>query len=141
MIKGLSHITFLVKDLEKTSDLLKTVLDAREVYSSGDDSHSISRECFFMIGTVWVAIMEGEPLSERTYNHVAFKIDDGQFEIYEQRVRDMGLEFRVGRPRIEGEGRSLYFYDYDNHLLELHTGTLCDRLKAYRDAACCDPGH
>ncbi|EIW18957.1 lactoylglutathione lyase-like lyase [Pelosinus fermentans DSM 17108] len=33
---------------------------------------------------------------------------------------------------MEGEGRSLYFYDYDNHLFELHTGTLTERLKRYK---------
>lgn len=35
------------------------------------------------------------------------------------------------RKRIEGEGHSIYFYDYDNNLLELHTGTLEERLEAY----------
>lgn len=34
---------------------------------------------------------------------------------------------------MEGEGRSLYFYDYDNHLFELHTGTLTERLKRYKN--------
>jgi len=35
------------------------------------------------------------------------------------------------RPRAEGEGQSIYFYDYDGHLFELHTGTLTDRLVRY----------
>jgi hypothetical protein len=32
---------------------------------------------------------------------------------------------------VEGEGMSLYFYDYDNNLFELHTGTLEQRLARY----------
>lgn len=48
-----------------------------------------------------------------------------------KRIETLGLTFREGRSRIEGEGRSLYFYDYDNHLFELHTGTLSERLKSY----------
>lgn len=44
----------------------------------------------------------------------------------------MGIEIRESRNRIKEEGRSIYFYDYDNHLFELHTGTLNERLEAYR---------
>jgi len=43
----------------------------------------------------------------------------------------MGLQLREGRPRVEGEGRSIYFYDHDNHLFELHTATLDDRLQTF----------
>jgi fosfomycin resistance protein FosX len=35
------------------------------------------------------------------------------------------------RARFEGEGDPLYLYDYDNHLFELHTGTLEQRLTKY----------
>jgi len=38
-----------------------------------------------------------------------------------------------GRPRLGGEGRSIYFYDYDNHLFELHTSSLSNRLKQYAE--------
>ncbi len=75
--------------------------------------------------------MEGSPLSERSYNHVAFKIDDSDFEEYWRRVADAGLEQRTPRPRVEGEGRSLCFYGPDNHLFELHTSTLDKRLDRY----------
>src|SRR5690606_8240713 len=81
-VEGISHITLVVRDLERTAQLLKDVLDAREVYSSGDETFSIAREKFFLIGGVWVAIMEGPALSERTYNHVAFKIPEEEFELY-----------------------------------------------------------
>jgi len=134
MIEGLSHVTFVVRDLERMTTFLETILDARQVYSSGDDTHSLSRERFFLVGSVWLAIMEGEPLPEKSYNHVAFKIPDHEFTEYEERIRSMGLEFRVARSRIEGEGRSIYFHDYDNHLFELHTGTLSERLLTYRSS-------
>jgi len=131
MIEGLSHITFVVSDMERTGQFLETVLDGREVYSSGDDTFSISRERFYLVGGLWIAIMEGAPLSDQTYNHVAFKISENSFEKFAQRVKASGVEFRTSRPRISGEGRSLYFYDYDNHLFELHTGTLNQRLESY----------
>ena len=37
------------------------------------------------------------------------------------------------RNRVEGEGESLYYYDFDNHLFELHTGTLEQRLHRYAE--------
>lgn len=131
MIEGLSHVTFIVSDLDRMSEFLSRIFGAEEIYASGDATFSISRENFFLIGGVWVAIMEGDSLGERTYNHIAFKISDDEFDAYADRVRSMDLDLREGRSRVDGEGRSLYFYDYDNHLFELHTGTLEQRLERY----------
>ena len=49
-------------------------------------------------------------------------------------IRSLDLEVREGRSRVEGEGHSIYFYDYDNHMFELHSGTLEERLKRYAEA-------
>lgn len=132
MIQGISHITFIVRDLEKMTKFLTCIFDAEEVYSSGEQAFSLSKEKFFLINGLWVAIMEGEPLPEKTYNHVAFRITEEDYEFYAARVRRLGVDMKSGRSRVEGEGRSLYFYDYDNHLFELHTGTLNQRLQRYR---------
>ena len=135
MIEGLSHITFIVRDLERMSLFLTNIFDAREIYSSGEKEFSISKEKFFLINGLWFAIMEGEPLAEKTYNHVALKVSEADFEKYVKRVRSLGVEILEGRSRINGEGKSLYFYDYDNHLFELHTGTLEQRLELYRETS------
>ena len=68
-------------------------------------------------------------------SHVAFVVrdlerEDAEVEAYEAKVKAHGLEISPPRQRISGEGRSLYFYD-DNHLFELHTGTLTERLERY----------
>ncbi|KAB8334356.1 FosX/FosE/FosI family fosfomycin resistance thiol transferase [Scytonema tolypothrichoides VB-61278] len=133
MIQGISHITFIVRDLEKMTKFLVSIFDAKEIYSSGDQTFSISKEKFFLINGLWIAIMEGESMPEKTYNHVAFKITEEDYEFYAARVRSFGVDVKEGRSRVEGEGRSLYFYDYDNHLFELHTGTLNQRLQTYQD--------
>jgi catechol 2,3-dioxygenase-like lactoylglutathione lyase family enzyme len=134
MIEGLSHITFIVRDLKKMTHFLTTIFDAKEIYSSGDKTFSISQEKFFLINDIWIAIMEGEPLSEKTYNHVAFKVPQEDFDKYIESVKKLGIEVREGRSRVSGEGNSFYFYDYDNHLFELHTGTLQQRLDRYKQA-------
>jgi len=131
MIQGISHITYIVRDLEKMKKFLTFIFDAQEVYSSGERTFSISKEKFFLINDLWIAIMDGESLSEKTYNHLAFKITEQDYELYAARLKSLGVEVNEGRSRVEGEGRSLYFYDYDNHLFELHTGTLNQRLQRY----------
>jgi len=135
MIEGLSHITFIVRDLDRMEKILVGALDAKKVYDSGATTFSLSREKFFLIGAeatrVWVAVMEGENLPTRTYNHVAFKIAEADYQACLERVKSLGLEIREGRSRADGEGRSIYFHDDDNHLFELHTGTLADRMKRY----------
>ena len=76
--------------------------------------------------------MKGDALSQRSYNHIAFAVDDAELVNADHAVRSLGLEVLPSRPRVEGEGQSLYFYDYDNHLFELHSGTLRRRLVRYR---------
>lgn len=130
-MKGLSHITLIVKDLSRTKSLFEEVLGAKEIYSSGSDTFSISKEKFFLIGETWLCIMEGDERPERSYNHIAFSVEDEEIGKLTEKLVLLGAEIKEDRPRVEGEGRSVYFYDYDNHLFELHSGSLRDRLSAY----------
>ena len=134
MIDGLSHITFIVSDLDKMEVILMKVLDAKKIYDSGDRTYSLSKERFFNIGGIWLATMEGEALRDKTYNHVAFKMAVEDYDKKMQRIQALGLEVKEGRSRVDGEGRSIYFYDSDNHMFELHSGTLQDRLRCYDKA-------
>ena len=131
MIEGISHITFIVKDLDKATNFFKSIFDAKEVYNSGDKKHSSSREKFLLINNIWIAIMEGESLKEKTYNHIAFKIPKSELKKYVERVKVLGVKIRNPRTRIKGESNSIYFYDFDNHLFEIHTGKLDERLSTY----------
>ncbi|MFT3674161.1 FosX/FosE/FosI family fosfomycin resistance hydrolase [Aestuariivirga sp.] len=132
MIEGLSHLTFIVRDLDRMGRIITEVLGGREVYSSGDRTFSTSREKFFVAGGLWIAIMEGESLPTRSYNHVAFKVSEEHLVRAKGAITRLGLEMRPPRPRVAGEGQSLYFHDEDNHLFELHTGTLEARLARYK---------
>ena len=134
MIQGISHITFIVHDLDKMTRIITEVFGGREVYASGAKHYSISPEKFFDVGGIWIAVMQGDGLPTRTYNHVAFKASVQQLAKAKLAIEKLGLELREPRPRIAGEAQSLYFYDDDNHhLFELHTGTLEDRLAAYQE--------
>ena len=130
-VQGISHITFIVRDLELMAKFLCDGLGATEVYDSSDKNYSLSREKFFILGGVWLAAMEGNPPSERSYQHLAFEVTEQDLALFEVRLRAIGVEVKEPRPRVPGEASSLYFYDFDNHLFELHTGTLDERLKRY----------
>ena len=134
-MEGISHITFIVSDLERMATFLCQGLGASEVYDSSGRNYSISREKFFVLGGVWLAAMEGTPFTERSYQHVAFRVSESELPEYEARLKSIGVEVKPPRPRVEGEGLSLYFYDFDNHLFELHSGTLQQRLTRY-EAGC-----
>ena len=131
MIQGISHITLIVSDVERSAVFFQKVLDAKEVYDSGRETFSLSREKFLLIGGTWLCLMEGASLPEPTYHHIAFSVEEQDLEVYALRLQAAGAIIKKGRPRVNGEGHSLYFYDFDNHLFELHTGTLEERLKRY----------
>lgn len=133
-ITGLSHATFVVSDLERSARLFREGLGAREVYDSAGREHSLSREKFFVLGGLWLVAMEGPPLAEPSYRHLAFAVGAAEITLFRQRLQALGVEILPGRGRIEGEGDSLYFRDWDGHLFELHAGTLDQRLAAYAAA-------
>ena len=129
-IQELSHITLIVKDIQKTAKVFCDVFGAQEIYDSKNKNYSVSREKYFLVGNIWIVLMEGEPV-ERSYRHIAFKVDEKDLSGFRASLEALGLEIKPSRPRIEGEGKSLYFYDYDNNLYELHAGTLQQRLYKY----------
>jgi catechol 2,3-dioxygenase-like lactoylglutathione lyase family enzyme len=128
---GISHITFIVRDLDRMAAFLCKGLGAREVYDSAGGNYSLSREKFFVLGGIWLAAMEGDPPAERSYHHIAFAVSESDLPMYQANLQALGAEFRTPRGRVDGEGQSLYFYDFDNHLFELHAGTLEQRLVRY----------
>jgi len=64
MIETISHITLIVRDVQKMGHFLRTIFDAEEVYDSSKKNFSLSYEKFFIVGGTWIAVMEGDPLPE-----------------------------------------------------------------------------
>jgi catechol 2,3-dioxygenase-like lactoylglutathione lyase family enzyme len=143
MVQGLSHLTFIVRDLDRMESILTTVLGARRVYDSGNETFSLSRERFFLIGgspgdldapaPIWVAIMEGEALPSRTYNHVAFKIADADYPALLERVRALGLDVREAAPVSPAKAARSIFTTPTIILLNCIPVTLGERLKRYAE--------
>jgi len=130
-IEQLSHITLICKNIDKTGEFLKKIFGAIEYYSTEEIIFSVSKEKFFKMGGIWVVVMEGDPVA-KTYNHIAFQVDATKFVWLRAEIEKLGLNILEGRKRKAEEGESLYFYDYDNHLFELHSGSLDERIKHYK---------
>ena len=131
-VMKISHITFICKNIEKTGIFLKQIFGAIEYYSTKEDAYSLSKEKFFKINdALWIVAMEGEPIF-KTYNHLAFKAEATEFPRLHRELEKLGLEILPGRNRRTEEGESMYFYDYDNHLFEFHSGNINDRLRYYQ---------
>ena len=128
---ALDHITLICKDLDKTAAMFKELFGAEEVYATNKNIYSIAKERFFKIQNIWFIIMEGEATT-KTYNHIAFKVFSPELKMLREKVEKMGLQILAGRTRTRDEGEALYFYDYDNHLFEFHSGSLEKRLRYYR---------
>ena len=108
-VLGLSHLTFIVRDVDRTARLFCEGLGAQEVYDSQGRNFSLSREKFVLLGGLWLAFMEGEPPSERTYRHVAFAVVDEDLPACEARLRALGAEVKPPRPRVEARGSRCTF--------------------------------
>ncbi len=130
MIQELSHITLICKDLEKSTRFLQEILGAKQHYATDKKIYSVAKERFFKVGDIWIVIMQGEKI-DKSYNHIAFQIDHNSLHILREKIVALGLEILPGRSRTKEEGDSIYFYDYDNHLFELHSGNLEKRLEYY----------
>lgn len=115
-VKAINHLAFACEDLDKSADLFKYVFGAEEIKSTHD-------ERFLKLADFWIVILKGKSL-EKSYNHYAFQVDPNDLSEFEEKIRHLQLTILPGRDRAVGENNSLYFYDYDNHLFELHTGDL-----------------
>lgn len=56
-INGISHITLICKELNKSANLFRDLFGAVEIYSSDKKNFSIAKEKFFLIGDLWIALL------------------------------------------------------------------------------------
>lgn len=128
-IQGLNHILFSVTNLEASLKFYQNVFGAK-LLAKG------RKTAYFDIKGMWIALNEEKdvPRNEIThsYTHIAFSIEETEFNSFYQNLVDLNVNIIQGRRRHHRDKKSIYFTDLDSHMFEFHTGTLQDRLNYYK---------
>lgn len=128
-IKGLNHFLFSVSDLDKSIQFYEKIFDAKLLVKGRSTA-------YFELAGIWLALNVEEDIPRNeindTYTHIAFTIEEDEFDQMYEKLKAYNVNILPGRPRNKRDKKSLYFTDPDGHKFEFHTGTLKDRLAYYQ---------
>ena len=74
------------------------------------------------VGHVWFVLVEGEPASSCTDDHIAFTVEEAKLRALAEKLSALGIENQMSR--AGAAVKSPCFVNYDNHLFEFHKGHL-----------------
>lgn len=130
MIKSINHICYSVSNLDNSIRFYKDIL-CGELLVSGKTT------AYLDIGGLWVALNEEKDIPRNeiqySYTHTAFAIEESEYNSWHQWLKKNNVNILEGRTRNLRDKQSIYFTDPDGHKLELHTGTLENRMNYYKD--------
>ncbi|MBK5444719.1 MULTISPECIES: metallothiol transferase FosB [unclassified Peribacillus] len=128
-IKGLNHFLFSVSDLDKSTEFYEVVFGAKLLVKGNSTA-------YLDLNGMWIALNLEKDISRNeikdSYTHVAFSIDEKDFDEIYEKLESLQVNILTGRERNERDKRSIYFTDLDGHKFEFHTGTLQERLDYYK---------
>ncbi|MBE1275686.1 fosfomycin resistance glutathione transferase [Enterovibrio baiacu] len=122
MLSGLNHITLAVSHLD-TSQAFYTQQLGFKGHVKWDGGAYLS------LGDIWLCLSLDSPCEKTDYTHIAFSVEASAYAAFVEKIRAEGV---IEWKQNHSEGRSLYVLDPDGHKLEIHVGTLADRLESLK---------
>lgn len=123
MLTGLNHLTLAVTDLTRSLDFYRQLPGLR-LHARWDNG------AYFSCGALWLCLSVDAAVTEKKdYTHYAFTVAEEDFSALVARLETLGA---VMWKSNKSEGESYYFLDPEGHKLEIHVGTLAQRLAACR---------
>ena len=122
MVNGINHITFAVRNLNKSLIFYRDILGLSLVATWANGA-------YLQAGSTWMALnYDPNTPTEMPadYSHIAFNVSEADFKILAERICSYGVHIWQEN---KSPGLSLYFTDPDNHKLEIHVSDLFVRLR------------